>query len=257
VPDITSQSTSSIGRISAAWQHLPPHVRETILTLVDSLFDPEKQVSDLAKQSVHVTAMQGRKNSPSNRATLSSTILKALRHTPELSSLGMDFDGWVRESEFRNFIAQLLEHDDSLQRTPMDEILSNLELIDRVQTKSGFVRAAYGHSTHRFAPTTSAIPDQPLYHGTSARNRSIIECFGLSAVNRRFVQLTTDFDYASQIARSHGRSPIVLQVATAQAIESDVRFYPTGTHVWQATTIPSICLQIWMDDAFELDEPLF
>ncbi len=62
MPDITSQSTSSIGRISAAWQHLPPHVRETILTLVDSLFDPEKQVSDLAKQSVHATAMQDRFN---------------------------------------------------------------------------------------------------------------------------------------------------------------------------------------------------
>jgi putative RNA 2'-phosphotransferase len=168
----------------------------------------------------------------------------------------MDFDGWVQESEFRNVVAQLLEDNDSLQRMPMDEILSNLELIDRVQTKSGFVRAGYGHSTDRFAPPTSAIPDQPLYHGTSARNWSMIECFGLSPVKRRFVQLTTDFDYASQIANSYGRSPILLQVATAHAIECDVKFYPSGTHVWQATTIPSICLQVWMDDGFELDEPL-
>ena len=41
------------------------------------------------------------------------------------------------------------------------------------------------------------------------------------------------------------------------AIESDVKFYSTDTHVWQASTIPPICLQVWMDDTFDLDDPLF
>jgi putative RNA 2'-phosphotransferase len=248
---------TNLDRVVQSWPLLPPHIQEAILALVDATHPDLKGWVSKPVPSVHGTTTHGSKNSQSNRATISSTILKVLRHTPELFSLEMDFDGWVRESEFRNFIAQLLKNNDSLQGMPIVEILRNLELSDRVQTRLGFVRAAYGHSTHRFAPTTSAIPDQPLYHGTSAHNWPIIECFGLSAINRRFVQLTTDFDYASQIARSHGRSPIVLQVAMSQAIESAVRFYPTGAHVWQATTIPSICLQVWMDDAFELDEPLF
>jgi len=139
----------------------------------------------------------------------------------------------------------------------LETILDELGLNDRVQIKDHRVRATYGHSTKQFAPSTSAIPDQPLFHGTSANNWAMIECFGLSPFKRRFVQLTTDFDYASQIAKSHGRSPMVLQVATVQAIESDVKFYPTDTHVWQASTIPPICLQIWMDDTFELEDLLF
>ena len=139
----------------------------------------------------------------------------------------------------------------------MDEILSNLELIDRVQTKFGFVRAAYGDSTVSFTPSASTIPDHPLFHGTSARNWSMIECFGLSPVKRRFVQLTTDFDYASQIAYSHGRSPVVLQVATAQAIENGVKFYPTDTHVWQSSTIPPTYIQVLSDDTCACEEPRF
>ena len=31
------QPSSAIGRIHAAWPHLPPHIRDTILTLVDSI----------------------------------------------------------------------------------------------------------------------------------------------------------------------------------------------------------------------------
>ena len=77
-----------------------------------------------------------------------------------------------------------------------DEILrvfQEIELIDRVQFKQGFVRAEYGHSSDIFAPVGNAVPDQPLFHGTSADNWSMIECFGLSPAKRRFVQLTTDF----------------------------------------------------------------
>jgi putative RNA 2'-phosphotransferase len=168
----------------------------------------------------------------------------------------MDSDGWVSTFELGRLYRQLTGSN-APDVEQLQHVIRDIDLIDRVQTKSCFVRAAYGHSTDKFSPSISAVPDQPLYHGTSAHNWSMIECFGLSPTKRRFVQLTTDFDYASQIAKSHGKSPIVLQVATAHAIECNVKFYPTGMHVWQATTIPSICLQVWMDDAFDLDEPLF
>jgi RNA:NAD 2'-phosphotransferase (TPT1/KptA family) len=85
----------------------------------------------------------------------------------------------------------------------------------------------------------------------------MIECFGLLPSKRRFVQLTTDFDYANEIANSKSRSPIVLQVATAAALESNVSFYPTATHVWLSTSIPATCLQVWMDDAWSEEEPNF
>lgn len=169
----------------------------------------------------------------------------------------MDTNGWVDAIELGNLISQLIGTDSVFDFDDVLWIFQDIELFDRVLFKPGFFRAAYGHSSIHFAPTTQSIPDKPLFHGTSANNWSVIECFGLSPVKRRFVQLTTEFDYASQIASSHSRSPIVLQVATADAIALGVKFYSTDTHVWQATAIPATCLQVWLDNTFELEEPLF
>lgn len=188
---------------------------------------------------------------------LRRTILKALRHTPELYRLNMDNDGWVSSVEMGQLINQLTGTDFELDLDEVHRVFQAIDLIDRVQFKQGFVRAAYGHSSNRFAPSTFAIPEQPLFHGTSADNWSMIECFGLSTAKRRFVQLTTDFDYASQIAKSHIRSPIVLQVSTTKAIANCVRFYSTDSHVWLATAIPATCLQVWLDETFDLEEPHF
>ena len=169
----------------------------------------------------------------------------------------MDYDGWVDSVAMGHLINQLTGTDSVPEPEEVLRVFREIELVDRVQFKQRFVRAAYGHSTERFEPSTSAIPDQHLFHGTSADNWCMIECFGLSPAKRRFVQLTTDFDYASQIASSQSRSPIVLQVATAEAIAIGVKFYSTDTHVWLATAVPVTCLQVWMDDAFDLEEPLF
>ena len=169
----------------------------------------------------------------------------------------MDSEGWVDSVEMGNLINQLTGTDSVPDFDEVRRIFAEIELTDRIQFKQRFFRAAYGHSAERFAPSTSAIPEQPLFHGTSADNWPLIECFGLSSVKRRFVQLTTDFDYANQIANSHSRSSIVLQVANAEAIAKGVRFYSTDTHVWLATAVPATCLQVWLDDTFELEEPLF
>jgi putative RNA 2'-phosphotransferase len=245
--DIEWQRSSSINRIVDAWPNLPPHIRETILTLVDSIPSRQFHFRHEEQPSVQSTSSNDFHMEGASKDFLRRSLLKALRHCPEQYNLNMDSDGWVNTVE----LGQLFRHLTGTNVPDFDQLLQvflELDLIDRIQTKSGFVRAAYGHSTYRFAPSNTAIPDQPLFHGTSASNWSMIECFGLSPVKRRFVQLTTDFDYVSQIANLHGRSPIVLQVATAHAIECDVKFYPTGTHVWQATAVPAICLQIWLDN---------
>ena len=253
--DIEWQPSSSIGRIVDAWPHLPPHIRESILTLVDSVpchLSPSNEVN-------HPSVLSAARNCPdldgAFKDTITRTLLKALRHCPELYGLKMDSDGWVSTDELGHFLRQLAGTN-APNAKQLQQLFRDIDLADRIQTKPGFVRAAYGHSTDKFAPSISAVPDKPLYHGTSASNWAMIKCFGLSPVKRRYVQLTTDFEYASQIANSHGRSPIVLQVATAHAIECGVKFYPTQTHVWQATAIPAICLQIWLENTDAFEEPL-
>lgn len=183
--------------------------------------------------------------------------MKALRHTPELYALRMDADGWVSCGEFGPLVSQLSGSESIPNFDEIQNTICKLGIGDRVQFKDGFIRAHYGHSTKRFSPRVSTPPNVPLFHGTSADNWSMIESFGLSPNGRRCVQLTTDFDYASKIASSSGRSPIVLQITTASAISNGVSFYPTDSHVWLSTAIPPECLQVWLDDAYELDEPLF
>lgn len=251
------QSMTSIGKISSAWPHLPPHVRDTILTLVDTLFNPESRCQNEDQPSVQFNSVVRTNFETSSNELVSRTILKALRHEPESYCLRMDQDGWVSSSEFGHLVAQLTGNDESLNCDDLQNAVRTLGLSDRIQFEKGRFRACYGHSAMQFAPSLAAVPTVPLYHGTSAENWRMIECFGLLPSKRRFVQLTTDFDYANEIANSKSRSPIVLQVATAAALESNVSFYPTGSHVWLSTSIPATCIQVWMDDAWSEEEPNF
>jgi putative RNA 2'-phosphotransferase len=257
VDDNSGQSTSSIGKISSAWPYLPPHVRDTILTLVDSFFNPECRCQNADQPSVQASSVDRKKFETTSNQLVSRTILKALRHKPESYGLRMDQDGWVSSSEFGHLVAQLTGSEESLNCDGLQNSIRQLGLSDRIQFEDGRFRASYGHSANQFAPSLAAAPTTPLYHGTSAENWRMIECFGLLPSKRRFVQLTTDFDYASEIASSKSRSPIILQVTTVAALGSKVSFYPTGTHVWLSTSIPATCLQVWMDDAWSEGEPTF
>ena len=93
------------------------------------------------------------------------------------------------------------------------------------------IRAAYGHSFVGFQPSTEAIPDVPLFHGTNAQLWPMIQTYGLLPQKRHFVQLTTNFEYAEKIANAGKRRPLILQVMTTEAVAQGVRFFQTGTHV--------------------------
>ncbi len=131
-------------------------------------------------------------------------------------------------------------------------LMRKLGMADRVQFDQYCCRAAYGHSTHCYQPTTFAEPSEPLFHGTSASNWQMIECIGLAPMGRRFVQLTSDFNYASHVA-SKSSAPVVLQVLRAQALADGVRFVATGSHAWLADAIPAHLLQVWLPDCSESD----
>jgi putative RNA 2'-phosphotransferase len=131
------------------------------------------------------------------------------------------------------FLAELVEH----------------VLWQRVQLFGENIRATYGHTTPLLDPVDSLIPDSPLFRGTSWELWLLIKHVGLAPAGRRFVQITTDFDYANRIARGRSANPLVLQVATQAALDVGVKFFNFGIHVWQYTAIPSCCLQAWTTHA--------
>lgn len=173
-------------------------------------------------------------------------ILFALRHRPEKFNLRMDSNGWVDTLELVdavNLICDFVKVDD---RDDVKALVLELGLSDRIQFHEDKSRAAYGHSTIHFNPTQAAVPTIPLFHGTSASNLPLIECFGLTPMRRRLVQLTTEFEYAHNVASRSNSQPMVLQVMTTAALELGVQFHPTSTHVWLCGAVPFECLQPWL-----------
>ena len=265
------EETGSIGanpsltKLITAWPLLQPHLRETILTLVDAgrplepiaARDNPKQklcsnpIGVLHDIDVHETE------------SLRRSILKALRHTPEEFGLRMDCDGWVDIREVGAIIARFTAYDQTVGVDDLIRAINGLRFGNRIEVLADCVRASYGHSTNRFNPMRTAIPDVPIFHGTSSDLWPLINTFGLLRGNRRFVQLTSDFEYAQRIASAHNGSPIVIQIRNTQASELGIQFIPTATHVWLATDIPSDCLQLWLvepptdDDYLAGDHPSF
>ncbi len=70
----------------------------------------------------------------------------------------MDNDGWVDSIEIGQLINQLKGTDSVPELEEVLRVFREIELVDRVQFKQRFVRAAYGHSTERFEPSTGAQP---------------------------------------------------------------------------------------------------
>ena len=242
--------SSKLARVVDAWSSLQPHLQETILTLVDNVL-PRRSVATIQRPNpnqVSNIALELLGQDTDQRETLRRTILKGLRHKPNDFGMRMDCDGWVDIRQVGLIAFPFIANETDIDLDDVFKLVTELDFGDRVEVLADCIRATYGHSTKHFRPTKETIPKEPLFHGTSCDLWPLINIFGLLPGNRRFVQLTKDFDYAKEIAESHKGKPIVIQISTSHATELGVQFYGTSTHVWLSTHIPSDCLQLWLVD---------
>lgn len=223
-------------QIVRAWQNLPPHVQESMACLAELGKKPHNMqqleaaddLSEAVKRRVY------------HLHSIHFNLLKALRHRPDELNLQMNADGWVDLENVIQWIESLLPE---VRHIGVTNVLA--ELGDRIQIQDGQIRATYGHSCSQFSPSKPSVPNLPLFHGTSSDRWPNIELFGLRPGDRRFVQLTSSFDYAVQISMKRPQEAIVIQVSTVAAIDEGIQFFDTGTHAWLAEAIPSSCLQVW------------
>lgn len=217
------------------WNELPPHIHET-MTLLSELGSP--RTYDSKKPSCETPAsalcIVGR------LCSLRREVIRALRHSPECHDLVMDSEGWVPVEGVVAFSQEILSN---VTDANIAEVIGPLG--DRIELDGNRIRATYGHSTSCFAPQSPCVPDVPLFHGTLHDNWPMIELVGLQPMKRRFVQLTTDYEYASEHLSNKCNDPLILQVVNKAAMDAGVLFFDTGTHVWLASHIPSACLQLW------------
>lgn len=180
-------------------------------------------------------AMQ--EESPSKEILLLRTVAHALRHSPESHFLEMDAEGWVDLDLLvlsvryaRREIGDLTAYD--LWR------LAGAGDSARFEISGNRIRALYGHSRATVEIPASSVRPVFLYHGTNAECLSAIREVGLRAMRRRFVHLSSDWNYANSVAQAKVGTPVVLVVGAWRAAESGVEFRRANGHVWLADEIP-------------------
>jgi putative RNA 2'-phosphotransferase len=173
-------------------------------------------------------ALQGRR--------IVRTIIHALRHDPLMYGLDMDQEGWV---DVRDLVIALQFDRPEWENVEWRHVESAIQANDpyRFDIRDGSIRAAYGHSIHVASPYLRAEPPDTLFHATTPEAVSRILKTGLEPMQRQFVHLTEDLEYASRVASSR-QSDTILLVHARGAHLAGIRFYRGNYHVWLALRVP-------------------
>ena len=104
------------------------------------------------------------------------------------------------------------------------------------------IRARYGHSFPVRRIGTAEPPPELLYHGTTDGKSATINRVGLQPMDRFFVHLTSNLDYAASVGTAKGEAGI-LRVRARLAHKAGVPFYRANSHVWLTNEIPAEYLE--------------
>lgn len=174
---------------------------------------------------------------PFRDGRLLRTVAHALRHEPEAHFLEMDADGWV---DLDLLLLSLRYSRPECGQLSADDlrVVAGEEGSARFEIKGDKIRALYGHSCATNQYRSSQEQPVFLYHGTRADLLDSIRVDGLRPMRRKFVQLSSVWDYASAVAHKETGTPVVLVVGAYKAAEAGTAFYPANGHVWLADAVP-------------------
>ena len=108
----------------------------------------------------------------------------------------------------------------------------------RGEGSDALIRARYGHSFPVPRLGEVAAPPEVLYHGTSEESAVMIKKNGLLPVDRYFLHLTTDRDYAVRVGTAKGRV-FLWQVNAGEAFAEGIAFRRATPHVWLTSHVPA------------------
>lgn len=173
-------------------------------------------------------------------------MLRVLRHDKPASGLRHDCFGFFKLDEFWKYTERQVGRlrDDIAGRLELD--LETLIATEKVEIRSGKVRALYGHSLRGIIVGRLKWPEQTLLHATMWRYLEPIFELGLRCQSRSWVHLTTDQAYADSLMNSQiGNGPTVLLKIDPSLIDDEpVCFRQSNSHVWLATHIPPKAISV-------------
>ena len=172
---------------------------------------------------------------------LDSRLIKALsfalRHNPWTFGLNVSEEGFA---PLDAVAASLLARTPTFRTESAEEFAARIIDVDteRFEIRAGLIRARYGHSfpVHYSGPTV--IPPDTLYHGTTDETAKTIMKGGIQPMDRYYVHLTSDFEYAARVGTAKG-TVRVLRVNAMIAHQAGVPLHRANSHVWLAEAVPA------------------
>jgi putative RNA 2'-phosphotransferase len=163
-------------------------------------------------------------------------LLFALRHDPWQFGIVLDDDGFADLNEL-TIAFRFSRYDWALlERSAVEAICSTDP--GRFEMRDNKVRARYGHSIRLALPSEPRTPPEFLFHGTAKEFLPTILQHGLRPMNRAFVHLTSNPDYAGQVVEAKGGGE-VLRVKTKEANSAGIEFFQANPHVWLVRGLPA------------------
>lgn len=159
----------------------------------------------------------------------------ALRHHPLRFGVGLDDDGFADLDEL--VVGIRFSHYDwaTLDREQVEDAVRDTDP-GRFELRNGLVRARYGHSVALGSPGELRAPPEFLLHGTSADALATVLATGLRPMNRAFVHLTSNPDYAAQVVTAKGGGEVI-RILAKEAGDAGVEFFRANPHVWLCRSV--------------------
>jgi putative RNA 2'-phosphotransferase len=166
----------------------------------------------------------------------------ALRHPPYRFGVALDDEGFADLDDLAVGI-RFSSYDWALfQRGHIEDTVRGTDP-GRFEIRDNRIRARYGHSFRLGTAGEASVPPEILFHGTSTDSLADVLKTGLRAMNRAFVHLTTNPDYAARVASAKGGGT-VLHIRAKEAADAGIEFFQANPHVWLAREVPPSLLLI-------------
>lgn len=167
---------------------------------------------------------------------LSKFLSLVLRHRPDDYGLRMDDRGGVDMSD----LIDVLVAEDVLAEEAEECIRELCEGSERRRfaIEDGRVRALYGHSSRVRLNLPEHSPPETLYHGTTGTLARRFQSIGLLPEDRAHVHLSGTREEALSVGRRHTDYPVLLEIDTAFARSTGVKFSQASEVIWLSDAIP-------------------
>jgi len=169
------------------------------------------------------------------RTNISKNMSYMLRHAPQKFGLLLDPEGFA---PIDNVLTALSKKFKELSRSDLMEVVAKCPK-GRFEVVGDEIRACYGHSLPVRIEYEPVEPPEVLYHGTARKFLDKILSEGLMPMDRQYVHLTVDEDFAREVGRRRDREPAILMVEALRAHKAGIKFYKANENFYLADIVPS------------------